>query len=146
MLDGRPSSASNTIRIVVVTGDAEFEKVARSTFGNNPQIDLGVVAAGLGTGAAEVDFGEARVIVVDLDADHPEQIQALQSLAARLGSSPPIVVVTQAFSETVARRLLQIRIADFMVKPVSPIELVRACARVAQGTATEGTREAQIYT
>ena len=58
-----------------------------------------------------------------------------------------MVVVTQAFDADVARRLLQMRVADFLVKPVAPVELVRTCARVAQGpAATAETTEAQIYT
>ena len=46
----------------------------------------------------------------------------------------------------VARRLLQMRVADFLVKPVSPVELVRTCARVAKAPASAETTEAQIYT
>ena len=66
---------------------------------------------------------------------------------ARIGAWPPVIVVTQSFDETVARTLLQMRVADFMVKPVSPVELVRTCARVAKGTATAAeATEAQIYT
>jgi pilus assembly protein CpaE len=38
------------------------------------------------------------------------------------------------------------RVADFLVKPVSPVELVRACARVAKSPATSETTEAQIFT
>src|SRR5262249_59944268 len=54
--------------------------------------------------------------------------------------------VTQAFDESVARTLLQMRVADFLVKPVSPVELVRTCARVAKGPTTSDPTEAQIYT
>ena len=42
-------------------------------------------------------------------------------------------------------QLLQMRVADFLVKPVQPLELVRTCARVARANAAE-TAEAQIYT
>jgi len=59
---------------------------------------------------------------------------------------PPVVVVTQAFDETVARTLLQMRVADFLVKPVSPVELVRTCARVAKGPPTAEVAESQIFT
>ena len=45
-----------------------------------------------------------------------------------------------------ARRLLQMRVADFLVKPVQPIELVRTCARVARPAAATETKEAQIHT
>jgi pilus assembly protein CpaE len=55
------------------------------------------------------------------------------------------VVVTQKFDAEVARRLLQMKVADFLVKPVQPVELVRTCARVARPTTTD-TTEAQIYT
>ena len=86
-------------------------------------------------------------MVIDLDATQPDEMQALERLMARIGAWPPVVVVTQAFDESVARALLQMRVADFLVKPVSPVELVRTCARVAKGpAATAETTEAQIYT
>ena len=37
-------------------------------------------------------------------------------------------------------RFLQMRVADFLIKPVEPIDLVRACARVAKGPASEVRR------
>jgi pilus assembly protein CpaE len=144
MLDSRSPAVSAPARIAVVTGDAEFERLARSTFGGNAQIDLDVTAASLAK--VKLDVGDAKVVLVDIDADHPDEVAALQSLAARLGGGPPIVVVTKAFNESVARRLVQIRISDFLVKPVEPIELVRACARAAQSHPGETVTEAQIYT
>jgi pilus assembly protein CpaE len=58
-----------------------------------------------------------------------------------------VVVVTQRVDASVARTLLQMRVADFLVKPVSPDDLVRTCARVAESApvATEVT-ESEIYT
>ena len=57
---------------------------------------------------------------------------------ARIGPWPPVIVVAQSFDATVARTLLQMRVADFMVKPVSPVDLVRTCANVAK-SATAGS-------
>jgi pilus assembly protein CpaE len=58
-----------------------------------------------------------------------------------------VIAVTQSFDENVARTLLQMRIADFLVKPVAPVDLVRACARVAKGQpGSDKPTEAQIYT
>jgi pilus assembly protein CpaE len=57
-----------------------------------------------------------------------------------------MVVITQVFDAGVARALVQMRVADFLVKPVSPVELVRTCARVANGPAATAATEAQIYT
>ena len=86
--------------------------------------------------------------MIDLDAGQPGEMQALERLIARIGAWPPVIVITQAFDAGVARALLQMRVADFLVKPVAAVELVRTCARVATGPATttqEGT-EAKIYT
>ena len=146
MLDGRPSAGSNLVRIAVVTGDAEFERLARTTFGGNPQIELDVTASSLAASKGKLDLGGAKVVLLDIDPDRQDEVVALQTLAARLGGGPPIVVVTKAFNENVARRLVQIRIADFLVKPVEPIELVRACARAAQSQPGASVTEAQIYT
>jgi pilus assembly protein CpaE len=146
MLDGRPSAGTNLVRIAVVTGDAEFERLARTTFGGNPQIELDVTALSLAACKGKLDLGGAKVVLVDIDPDRQDEVVALQTLAARLGGGPPVVVVTKAFNENVARRLMQIRIADFLVKPVEPMELVRACARAAQSLPSETVTEAQIYT
>ena len=73
-------------------------------------------------------------------------MQALERMMLRPGVWPPVVVVTQSFDADVARSLLQMRVADFLVKPVQPVELVRTCARVAASAAATDTSEAQIYT
>ena len=50
---------------------------------------------------------------------------ALERLMGRVGAWPPVVAVTQAFDESVARTLLQMRVADFLVKPVK-LDTLRA--------------------
>jgi pilus assembly protein CpaE len=145
MLD-RPNSVANKTRVAALTADAEFEQLVRATFGNNAQIELSVVKGTIIDEGAKLEARDATVVVVDLDAQHQDELVALQRLANRLGGGPPLVVVTQAFDQTVARKLLQIRIADFLVKPVAAIDLVRACARAAKGSAGGETIEAQIYT
>jgi pilus assembly protein CpaE len=145
MLD-RPNSVANKTRVAALTADAEFEQLVRATFGNNAQIELTVVKGTIIDEGSKLEARDATVVVVDLDAQHQDELVALQRLANRLGGVPPLVVVTQAFDQTVARKLLQIRIADFLVKPVAAIDLVRACARAAKGSAGGETIEAQIYT
>ena len=132
-------------RVVVLTADSEFEQSLRTTFASSGQLDLSVVSGGVAASQA-FDFSGVSVIVADLDANQPDDFQALQRLVIRLGERPPIIVVTQAFNETVGRQLLQVRVADFLVKPVAPIDLARACARVAQDASGAEVKEAQIYT
>ena len=55
-------------------------------------------------------------------------------------------MVTPAFDQETARQLLQMRVADFLVKPVQPVELVRTCARVVQAPSARKQTEAKIFT
>ena len=144
MLDRPSKDAPEKVRVIAVTADAEFEQSLRSIFGG--KIDLAVVTGGLLESEAKFDPGDASVVIIDLNTTDKDEMAALQRLMGRIGRWPPVVVVTPAFNAEVARRLVHMRVADFLVKPVNPIDLVRACARVAQGPGDDEIKEAQIYT
>src|SRR5690242_13967189 len=130
---GRSNSAASKTQVVVLTADAGFEEQVRQTFGASDQSGLRVVSGRLDAVDGKLDLDGATVVVIDIDAGQANEMAALELLMGRIGAWPPIVAVTQAFDESVARTLLQMRVADFLVKPVSPVELVRTCARVAKG-------------
>jgi pilus assembly protein CpaE len=143
---GRASNVDRT-RVVVLTADPEFDRSARTTFGASSAIDLTVVAGRIAEQGDSLAVEDTTVVVVDLESGRDEEMAALTRLMARVGQWPPVIAVTQVFDENVARTLLQMRIADFLVKPVKPIDLVRACARVAKGPGVGNQpTEAQIYT
>jgi pilus assembly protein CpaE len=142
----RSKNTANKTRVVVLTADSVFEESARATFNASSQIDLHIVKGTLPDVVQNFDIQGATVVVLDIDTARDEEMQALTGFMAVVGAWPPVVVVTQAFDADVARTLLQMRVADFLVKPVPPVELVRACARVAKAPAANETKEAQIYT
>jgi pilus assembly protein CpaE len=143
---GRANSPINKTEAVVLTADQDFASQARQTFGASEQIALRLVSVTLPLLEDGFEAAGATVVVVDLDTSRSEEMQALDRLMTRIGSWPPVVVITQAFDESVARTLLQMRVADFLVKPVPPVELVRTCARVAKSASQQETTEAQIFT
>jgi pilus assembly protein CpaE len=136
------SAASRTV-VAAITADPAFEQSLRSTFGASGAIELRIVAGTLSS-AGGFDADGVTVVIIDLDAGRAEEMLALERMMLR-GGLPPVVVVTQSFDAEVARSLLQMRVADFLVKPVQPVELVRTCARVARSSGAD-TKEAQIYT
>jgi pilus assembly protein CpaE len=146
-LGRNPNPDSNRTHVVVLTADAEFDRSARATFGSSSAIELTVVPGRIAEHGDTLDVTNATVVVVDLDAGRDDEMAALQRLMARVRAWPPVVAVTQSFDENVARTLLQMRVADFLVKPVAAIDMVRACARVSQSHAgSAAPTEAQIYT
>ena len=146
----RTNAIANATRVVVLSADQGFLGELNAAFGANAQMALTPVPGSLSELEAQLDLAQANVAVIDLDAAQPGEMQALERLMARLGARPPIVVITQAFDAGVARALVQMRVADFLVKPVAPVELVHTCARVAQEpvttTAATEVTEAKIYT
>ena len=131
-------------RVQLLTADPDLEQLLRSTFdAGGGKIELFVAGA---VGAAALD-GAAAIAIADVDASNADELTAVQDLMARPGRQPPVVVVLREFNQDVVRRLLQMRVADFLVRPVSPIELVRTCARVAQTSeGSDKQSEADIVT
>jgi pilus assembly protein CpaE len=141
------SLSDNRTRVVIVTADQEFERAARETFGASSAIDVVIVSGRLAERCDSLPLDGATVVVVDFDASQVDEMTAMSGLMARIGNWPPVIAITQTFDEAVARTLLQMRIADFLVKPVAPVDLVRACAQVAKGpSAASQPADAQIYT
>src|ERR1700680_4547814 len=118
MRTGRENILAGKSQVVVLTADADFESQARQTFGASDQIALRVVSGTLSAIDADFEVAGATVVVVDLNANQHDEMAAPERLMARIGSWPPVVVITQAFAESVARTLLQMRVADFLIKPV----------------------------
>src|ERR1051326_1186600 len=142
---GRSVTPGVQARVVVITADEGFEAQVRETFGASDQVGLDVIKGRLSE-REQIDVESASVVVADLDAGDEAEMQALDRLVTRIGSWPPIIAVTQSFDQSVARRLMQMRVADFLSKPVPPVELVQTCARVAKKPASSESAEAQIIT
>jgi pilus assembly protein CpaE len=141
------NSEPDRTRVVVVTADPEFERAVRSTFGASSAIALDLAAGRIADIADTVALQETTVVVVDLDPANADDMAGLSRLMTRAANWPPVIAVTPSFNADVARTLMQMRVADFLVKPVKAIDLVRACARVAQGApGVEKPKEAQIHT
>jgi pilus assembly protein CpaE len=144
---GNTRTAGGRTRVVVLTADPAFEASVQATFSASPQIDLTVIQGVLAGNEARLDAEPATVIVIDMDAGQAPELDALRGLVAR-NIDTPVIVVTQSFDANAARQLLQMRVADFMVKPVQPVDLVRTCARVVQSRnqGVEEEAEAEIHT
>jgi pilus assembly protein CpaE len=145
MRNGQSMKAAELPRIVVLTVDPVFEENVRATFAASGQIALHVVNQRLSL-AEDVDVDGATVFIADLEDGDESKLQALERIITRPAHRPPTVAVVQNFDSAVVRRLMQMRVADVVTKPVAPLELVRTCARVAKAPAAGEASEAQIFT
>ena len=144
MFAAKPPTADREGEIVLLSPDPAFIEAVKGVFGANGRLRMRL---GKHVSDEGVDLGSARIVICDLDARNRDDLVALQGLMARLAGRAPVVVVTEAFDEAVARWLIQIRVADFLLKPVDPVELARSCVKAMQAEAASGqTKEAQILT
>jgi pilus assembly protein CpaE len=139
------NDAGRTV-VTALTADPAFEQLLRSTFGASAAIELRVVTGTI-TAVDVIDTADVTVVIIDLDVSKPEEMAALERMMLRGSIAAPVVAVTQSVDAATARALVQMRVADFLVKPAPPVELVRSCARVARSASSgSDSTEAQIYT
>jgi len=137
---------TNQAAVLLVTSDKELARSVEAAFGSSEHVDLEIVSGPLAAGLDAARLAGATVAAVDIDLQAPEELSALERLMAAAPQSPPVIVLTDRFDQTVARRLMQMRVADCLQKPISPAELARACARAARDQkAVAAAEEAQIF-
>ena len=139
----RQTQSDGRTKIGLLTADTAFAEAVRATFSASAQIELQTEAGHLSAREGEIDFSDAAIAIVDIDEASEAEVVALQRLMLRATDWPPVIAVAKDFDAALARALVQARVADFLVKPIPPVELVRACARLSK---RESTTEAQIYT
>lgn len=136
----------NTRRVVLVSRDKDFLRDTRAAFASSEVITLVPIEQSVVDLRNEIHDAEASAVIIDMDASRLDEIEALQRMIRRLGDAVPVVVVTQEFNASAVRILVQLRVADFLVKPVTTADLVRSCIRALQGPGREENAEAQIST
>jgi pilus assembly protein CpaE len=146
MLMKTPPQPSSRIKVLVLAADAEFEQSMRALAAGAGRVEIDVVPAWPARAAEGIAFDEVDVVVVDVDATGANDMTALQQLVTEVAGRLPIVAATRAFDAEVGRRLMHLRVADFLIKPVTAADLMRACTRVLQIASGERKVEAEIFT
>lgn len=133
--------------IALVTIDSAFARSIRGAFAASDGITLSVIEKRITEISGDIHNLAPAAAIIDVAATRLEEIAALRELVRRLESSTPIIVVTQEFDAAAVRSLIQLQVTDFLTKPVSTADLVRAAERALTGPSARGeAREAQIVT
>lgn len=139
-------STSASRRIVLVSADRAFAQEVRSAFATSEAIELVSVEKHVAELRGELQEADCGAVIIDMDASRLDQIEALQRIMRRLDGRAPVVVVTQEFNAAAVRILVQLHVADFLVKPISTADLVRSCVRALHGPGRAENADSQIYT
>lgn len=140
------SEHQSSRKVALVSADKAFLQETRAAFAASEKIELTAIektVVDLRGELSEADFG---AVIIDIDAARLDELDALRREMRRLEGRAPVVVVTSEFNAAAARMLVQLHVADFLVKPVTTADLVRSCLRALQGGGREENTESQVYT
>ncbi|TIP39049.1 response regulator/pilus assembly protein [Mesorhizobium sp.] len=140
------ANPGKTKRIVLVSTDKSFVQKTRTAFASSEAVALVTVEKNVTELRGEIQEADCSAVIVDMDAAKLNEIEALQRITRRLERRAAIIVVTQEFNASAARILVQLQVADFLVKPLTTADLVRSCVRALEGAGREENTESQIYT
>lgn len=132
--------------IVLVGPDAGHLNGIATALGPVKSVSATVIAETIEQAARRPELEAAAVVVVDLDTKRRESLMALQGVTARIAGQTPVIVLTEAFDDALMRWFLQIRVADFLRKPVDPKEVLRACVRALRASTEGPAGSGQILT
>lgn len=113
-------------RIILVTADGELASMARGAMSAGDDQHLRIIEKSIHDVAGEVRDMACDALVVDIDASKVEDFEQLQKIKRMIGSGISVIVVSSGFSQAAARILIQLKVADFLVKPLATSDFVRA--------------------
>ena len=136
---------TSTKRVAIVSTDASFVQETKTAFASADRIELRVLAKSVLDLRGDLQEMECAVAIVDVDSRKLEELESLQRIMRRLDGRVPVVVVTQEFDAAAVRILVQMQVADFLVKPITTADLVRSCIRALRGPEKNEVAESQVY-
>ena len=111
----------------MVSDDAGFVAMAKGAIASGKGLELVVFEKNIKEIGAEIRETHFDALILDIDASKVADFEQLQKIKRMVGASCAVIVVTSNFSPAAARILIQLKVADFLIKPLQTSDLVRAC-------------------
>ena len=141
-----PDTSAPKPAILLIGTDAAFLKTVEAALSQSRAVAVSAIAEPIEQAGKRPELVDAAVLVIAIDAKRRESLGALQALVGRLGGRVPVVVLTNSFDDALARWFLQIKVSDFLRKPVEPKEVLRACLRALRSSSSLPDDEGRILT
>src|SRR5262249_22919695 len=135
------------VQVKLVTSDDALEARLRLGLGNNPRFGLHVMRSGVGAAAALPDVtGDSSIFVIDIDPSNLMEIAALETLITTSLRDVPVIVISDDLGGEMARRLLRLRVCDWLPRTVDHNDFMQACERALEPRAANAhDQQAKCY-
>lgn len=132
--------------ITMISEDAELVRLAKGAIADGDEIQFVSIQKKVSELGAEIRDLKCNAIIVEIDAGNVADFEELQKINRMVGQNVPIIVISENFSPAAARILIQLKVSDFLVKPLQTSDLVRACNNALKMTGEETQIEPQFLT
>lgn len=120
--------ANRILDIGFVTQNADISRQLTDFVATREGVDLQVIRSDRVT--AGFDPGRLSVFVYDLDASSEASIREFERFMIQRPMQLPVIVLSPAVDDEMVRWFLRLQVSDWLKMPLSPGELIAACARV----------------
>ena len=141
-----PSHADSTYCLALISSDAVLAQSVSAAFKASKAFELQIIDKSPADAADALRAINPRVAIIDLGAGSAADREALGPCIASLEAQTPAIVVADQCDSGLVRRMMQLKIADFISKPVAATDLVRTCLQVLDRAGDKASVEAQIQT
>src|SRR5262245_311544 len=130
-------SAGKYIHVTLVTPDSELAHSLVGEFDKEPRLELRIIHGSLCKHVQQIlSDGDAAGVIVEIDPASKDDLAALQQIRTAGGDRLPVIVLTEKLYANTARQLLQLKVSDWIPKPLKTEEVVQACKRAMRDTRT----------
>ncbi|MEZ5870783.1 MAG: AAA family ATPase [Nitratireductor sp.] len=137
-------SDTNDRSLALISDDAALVAMTKGAFPTGKGQTLRVLEKNIQQVGAEVRDLNCTALIIDLDASKVADFEQLQKIKRMAGPACSLVVVTSNFSPAAARILIQLKVSDFLIKPLQTSDLVRACNNALKKPGEEASVEPQF--
>ena len=120
--------ADRVLNICFVSRDADIGRQLEKFVSAREGVVLRLIESG--KVVPGFDAGGLSVFVYDLDASSDTAIREFERFMAQRPMQLPVIVLSPAVDDELVRWFLRLRVSDWIKTPLSPAELIAACARV----------------
>jgi pilus assembly protein CpaE len=131
-------------KLALVSSDAALVAMAKGAIRSTDELAFIAIEKNVKDIASEVRDAAADALIVDVDASNVQDFEALQKVKRMAGPNCTFLVVTSNFSPAAARILIQLKVHDFLIKPLQTSDFVRACNNLMKKPGEETQVEPQF--
>jgi pilus assembly protein CpaE len=139
-----PENKSKTKSVFLISTDQEFINMAKGAIASSDEQTFRVIEKEISALAGEVREYDCEALILDIDATNVSDFEQLQKIKRMVGTQMSIIVVSSNFSPAAARILIQLKVADFLVKPMQTSEFVRSINNVMKTTGSDSQIDPQF--